>query len=86
MTTPERAMHDLTLALIYLTRFVEGLRKDFQTAKEFKAWKNYDWDTLDKLSDKGLIFSKPRNKSLRITEEGVETAREILKEYGIEDW
>lgn len=38
---PDQALHDLTLALIYLTRFTEGRGKatNFQEAKEFRAWK-----------------------------------------------
>ena len=51
---PDQALHDLTLEMIYLTRFKESghLRSDDQL---FRAWKSYDWDTLDKLSEEELI-------------------------------
>ncbi len=87
-TTPEQAVHDLTLALLYLTRFTEGRGKqpDFQTAKEFKAWKSYDWDVLNQLNEEGYIIDRHGNKSLHITEEGTEKAKEILSTLNIRDW
>ena len=84
-TTPDQALHDLTLAMIYLTRFKERsrLRSDDQL---FRAWKSYDWDTLDKLSEEELIIDRHGNKSLYLTEEGEAKAKEILQQYGIKDW
>lgn len=83
--SPDQALHDLTLALIYLTRFTEGRGKktDFWEAKEFKAWKSYDWDTLDQLNEEGLISDTHRSKSLWLTEEGANKAKEILNNLGI---
>lgn len=85
---PKQALHDLTLALIYLTRFTEGRGKktDFREAKEFKAWKSYDWDTLDQLNEEEYIIDRHGNKSLWLTEEGVSKAKEILNNLGIQDW
>lgn len=87
-TTPEQAAHDLTLALLYLTRFTEGRGRqpDFQTAKEFKAWKSYDWDVLNQLNEEGYIIDKHSKKSLHITEEGTAKAKEILATLSIRDW
>ena len=87
-TTPEQAVHDLTLALLYLTRFTEGRgnQPDFQTAKEFKAWKSYDWDALDQLNEEGYIIDRHGNKSLCITEEGADKAKGILATLSIRDW
>lgn len=85
--TSEQALHDLTLALIYLTRVSEKQNgSDLWDVKPFQAWKNYDWDTVDKLDEEGLVSSKHRNKSLWLTEDGVKAAREILNQLGIEDW
>ena len=83
--SPDQALHDLTLAMIYLTRFKEKgrLRSDDQL---FRAWKSYDWDTLDKLSEEDLIIDRHGNKSLYLTEEGEQKAKEILEQYGIRDW
>jgi len=85
---PKQALHDLTLALIYLTRFTEGRGKktDFWEAKEFRAWKSYDWDTLDQLNKEEYIIDHHGNKSLWLTEEGVNKAKEILNNLGIQDW
>ena len=84
---PEQAMHDLTLALIYLTRMSEERKgSDLWDIKDFRAWKNYEWDTVDKLDEEGLVSSKHGNKSLWLTEDGVKKAREILDMLGIEDW
>ena len=81
----DRALHDLTLALIYLTRLSDK-KADFFNITDFRAWKNYNWDTVDELDEEGLVSSKHGNKSLLITEDGVKKAREILAELGIEDW
>ena len=42
--SPKEAIHDLILALIYLTRFKETgrLQSDNQL---YRTWKSYDWDT-----------------------------------------
>ncbi|MCD8287073.1 MAG: DUF6429 family protein [Clostridia bacterium] len=83
----KQAMYDLTLALIYLTRFTE--EKSFKDAKEFHAWKGYDFNVLNRLDDEELIDqgSHPsRTKSVYITDAGLEKARQILEQYGIEDW
>ncbi|MCD8306861.1 MAG: DUF6429 family protein [Clostridia bacterium] len=83
----EDAMHDLTLALIYLSRFTE--EKSFKDAKEFHAWKAYDFNVLNRLEDEDLISqgSRPyKNKSVYITDTGLGKARQILEQYGIEDW
>ena len=82
--TAEEAVHDLTLALLYLTRFKEGRGK--QEDQLFRAWKSYDWDTVDKLNSERFVIDKHGNKSLLLTENGVKRAREILDELGIMDW
>jgi hypothetical protein len=60
---------DVTLALLYL-----GLHD------EFRAWKGFDWDTMDRLHEAGHI-SDPRGraKSVVFTETGLERARELLE-------
>ena len=87
MITPEAALHDLTLALIYLTRQANTRNPDdFWKIDSFRAWKSYDWDTVDKLDAEGFVIDKHGNKSLWLTEDGVKRAREILDELGIMDW
>ena len=83
--SPEQAMHDMTLAMIYLTRFTDGRMKKYEDPP-LKAWKSYDWDTLDKLSEEELIIDTHGNKSLYLTDEGIAKAKDILEKYGIVDW
>ncbi len=83
---PELAIHDMTLALLYLTRFTENGGR-FKTASELpRAWKSYDWEVLDKLSEEEYTIDRHGNKSLYLTDEGIQKAKEILEQYGIADW
>jgi hypothetical protein len=58
------------LALLYL-----GLHD------EVRAWKGFDWESLNRLHEKGFI-SNPRGKakSVVFTEEGLTEARRLLEE------
>ena len=60
---------DVTLALLVLTMFDDGYGT--------RAWKGYDWATMDRLHQKGYI-SNPKNpaKSVSITEQGKKKAEE----------
>ena len=83
----EEAMRELTLMLLYLSRFAQG--EKFDEAKDFYTWKGYDFDILNELDDADYIRqgSHPsRSKSVYITESGMEQARELLTKYGIDDW
>lgn len=87
MTDAKTAMRELTLALIYLSRFSGDKRMN--SPEEFHAWKGYSFDVLDALDEADLIWqgSNPhRTKSVCITEEGVAAAKELLQKYGISDW
>ncbi|MBK8176625.1 MAG: hypothetical protein IPK66_15570 [Rhodospirillales bacterium] len=46
-----------------------------------RAWKSFDWNTLDRLYAKGLI-SDPvgKAKSVMFTDEGLERARSLFQE------
>ena len=81
------AVENLTLALLYLTRFNDGEKYHAQFNE--MAWKNYDFDTIDLLDEKGLIYDvrnrHGRGKYVYLTEAGREKAREILATLGIED-
>lgn len=83
----EEARKELTLMLLYLSRFTQG--EKFHEATDFYAWKGYDFDILNELDDADYIRqgSRPsRSKSVYITESGKERARDLLARYGIEDW
>lgn len=70
MKIDEEKIDDTVLALLCLTLH-DGRR----------AWKTFDWDTMDRLHAKGLI-EDPRNrsKSVVLTEEGLERAQELFRQ------
>jgi hypothetical protein len=66
---------DSVLALLYLTSFTEGKRELAIT----RAWKGHDWQALNRLYEKGLIFDpKNKNKSVVFTEDGLNKAEELF--------
>lgn len=86
-TTADQAMKELTIVLLYLSRFTEQDR--FSDCKDFYAWKGYDFDILNELDEEDCICQgkRPsRSKSVYITEAGIQKARELMEKYGISDW
>ncbi|MBV0882170.1 hypothetical protein KTQ42_23115 [Noviherbaspirillum sp. L7-7A] len=65
------AIDDAVLALLYLTLHD---RK--------RAWKGFDWDTLNRLHERGLI-DDPVNKakSVVLTEEGLRQSERLFEKY-----
>ena len=67
---PEK-IDDAVLGLLFLTLH-DGNR----------AWKNFDWDALNRLHAKGLIENpKNKNKSVALTPEGLELAQQSANEH-----
>jgi hypothetical protein len=65
---------DYTLALMYLV--FHGDRYGM------RAWKGFDWDTLDRLHEKGLIADpKGKAKSVVVTAEGEQRAEDLFREF-----
>ena len=66
---------ELTMALLYLAAH-EG------TAVGARAWKEFDWDTLNRLHAKGLT-GNPRSKARLVTlsPEAVRRAQELFMKY-----
>ncbi|MFP4176776.1 MAG: DUF6429 family protein [Planctomycetota bacterium] len=73
MDYDEEKVDDCTLALMFLVIH----KGQYAT----RAWKGFDWDTLDRLHEKGLI-SDPKSKarSVVLTEEGERRSRELFEE------
>ncbi len=48
----------------------------------YRAWKGFDWDTLNRLHEKGWI-DNPRNKtkSVALTEEGMAQSASFFEKY-----
>ena len=76
------AARELTLALLFLNRFCEKVGPN----SVWRSWKGFDFDTLDKLAEAGLISSSRTAKSVYLTDEGLAEARRLLDKYGISDW
>jgi hypothetical protein len=65
---------ECTLALLYLVTFRDGIG--------VRAWKSFDWDTMNRLHDKGYISDpKSKAKSVAVTEEGVSKAKELFERF-----
>ncbi len=68
---------DMVLALLYLNMFRDRF--------SLRAWKGFDWDSMDRLYEKGYIGDpKSKAKSVFVTEEGRERAEELFKRYFVE--
>jgi hypothetical protein len=63
---------DCTLALLYLVSSKEKFGA--------RAWKSFDWETMNRLHEKGHI-SNPKSKSMSValTEEGYSKAEELFE-------
>ena len=84
-TSSKDAIRELTVMLMYLSRFTDG--EKFSEAKDFYAWKGYDFDVINKLDEEELIHQgRYRSKSVYITEKGKEAAKKLLEKYNISDW
>lgn len=64
---------EMVLALLYLGRHenhpLEGMR----------AWKSFDWDTMNRLHEKGLITNPVgKSKSVGFTQEGLRRSSETF--------
>jgi Domain of unknown function (DUF6429) len=47
---------------------------------ERRAWKGFDWDALDRLHRKGMIFDPVgKTKSVILTDEGLRRSRELFE-------
>jgi hypothetical protein len=61
---------EMTLALMYLT--TEGHR----------TWKGYDWDTMNRLYEKGYISNPAsKNRSVAISEEGMNLSEKLFEKH-----
>ncbi len=85
-TAAKQAMQELTMILLYLSKFTENSR--FCESEDYYAWKGYDFNILNGLEEKDYIRqgSHPsRSKSVYITGTGMEEARKLLDKYKIAD-
>lgn len=67
---------EMTLALLYL------VMHDEEEGYGARAWKGFDWDTMDRLHEKGFI-GNPVNKarSVTVSAEGCKKAKELFEKH-----
>jgi len=64
-------LDEIVLALLYLN-----------VSTTARAWKGFDWDSLDRLRSRGLISNpKSKAKSVELTEEGARLAEESFRRH-----
>lgn len=80
--TIEQAVEELTLMLMYLTRFQDN--NEFCRYME-TSWKGYDYGILNMLENKDCLYQPKKSRSAYLTEKGKEAARKLLQEYCISD-
>ncbi len=73
----ETTIDELTMILLYLTREKDRYGNVY-------SWKGYDFDSLNRLSEKELILQGSyRSKSVVIPRESVPKIKRLLEKYGI---
>ena len=78
----KQAIEELSLMLIYLTRFQDN--NEYCRYLE-NSWKGYDFEVLNELENKELLFQLKKDKCVYLSEEGKKAARSLLAEYNIAD-
>ena len=76
MEYDEDKIDDYTLALMFLVSHnpMEGYGA--------RAWKGFDWDTMNRLHEKGMITNPVgKAKSIGMTEEGYKKAEELFDRF-----
>lgn len=49
---------------------------------DYRAWKGFDWDTLNRLYEKGLIDNpRNKNKSVVLTDEGLAASTRLFEQH-----
>jgi hypothetical protein len=70
MNFDEEKIDRTVLALLYLTLHHEN-----------RAWKSFDWDVMNRLHKKGLIFDPvSKTKSVALTEKGLAESKRLFQE------
>jgi hypothetical protein len=67
-------LDEIVLALLHFNAFTDGGIR--------RAWKGFDWDSLDRLHARGLIANpKSKARSVVLTEEGARLAEELFRRH-----
>lgn len=80
MNYDENTVDEYTLALLYL------VAHDRHEGFGARAWKGFDWDTLNRLHEKGYITDPVgKAKSVGMTEEGFLKAKELFEQHFVKE-
>lgn len=78
----EKAIEELSLMLLYLTRFQD--HNPYSRYQEV-SWKGYDYNALNHLEKEDWIVQQRKSKCVYLTENGKEAARALLQKYRLPD-
>ncbi|TDW16467.1 hypothetical protein EDD63_12324 [Breznakia blatticola] len=87
MRNPNQAVEELTLILMYLTRYNETLIPGYPD--DIRSLKGYSFSAINKLANDELIYQgkhPSKSKYISFSDEGIQRAQELLNEYNIADW
>ncbi len=80
MDYDKEKVDEYTLALLYL------VTHEKQEGFGARAWKGFDWETMNRLHEKGLITNPVgKAKSARMTEQGFKKSENLFKKYFIKN-
>ncbi len=80
------AIEELTMILMYLTRFVNDPK---YFPDDDYAWKGHDFSAINALANKEYIVDGThpyKTKKVYLTDEGKAYAKVLLEKYKIDDW
>jgi len=70
----EEKVDEAVRALLYLTTFSDK--------PGWRSWKSHNWDSLDRLHQKGYISDPAtKAKSIVLTEEGAQRSHDLFEKY-----
>jgi hypothetical protein len=76
MDFDEEKIDEFTLALLYL------VSHDKEDGFGARAWKGFDWDTLNRLHEKGFLANPSgKAKSVAMSEEGFRKSKELFEKH-----
>jgi hypothetical protein len=74
MECDKEKVDEMVLALMYLVMHSDG--------DAVRAWKSFDWDTLYRLHEKGLISDpKSKAKSVILSEKAVKLSESLFEKH-----
>jgi hypothetical protein len=80
MNYDKEKVNEYTLALLYL------VTHERQEGFGARAWKGFDWDTMNRLHEKGFIANPvSKAKSVGLTEEGFKKSESLFKKFFMEN-